>query len=91
MNNFDNIPQEMKELPQWVARVDKFPINPNSLYGAKSTDKTNWGTFEQAKAAIGKKAKTKNIQGKECNGIGFVLSAPFCGIDIDHCINTQTG
>lgn len=91
MNNFDNIPQEMKELPQWVARVDKFPINPNSLYGAKSTDKTNWGTFEQAKAAIGKKAKTKNIQGKECNGIGFVLSAPFCGIDIDHCINPQTG
>lgn len=81
----------MRAVPHWVARVDKFPINPNSLYGAKSTDKTNWGTFEQAKAAIGKKAKTKNIQGKECNGIGFVLSAPFCGIDIDHCINPQTG
>lgn len=89
--DFNSIPQEMRAVPQWVARVDKFPINPNSLYGAKSTDKTNWGTFEQAKAAIGKKAKTKNIQGKECNGIGFVLSAPFCGIDIDHCINPQTG
>lgn len=89
--DFNSIPQEMRAVPHWVARVDKFPINPNSLYGAKSTDKTNWGTFEQAKAAIGKKAKTKNIQGKECNGIGFVLSAPFCGIDIDHCINPQTG
>lgn len=91
MNNFDNIPQEMKELPQWVARVDKVPINPNSLYGAKSTDKTSWGTFEQAKAAIGKKAKMKAVQGKECNGIGFVLSAPYCGIDIDHCFNPETG
>lgn len=89
--DFNSIPQEMRAVPHWVARVDKFPINPNSLYGAKSTDKTNWGTFEQAKAAIGKKAKAKNIQGKECNGIGFVLSAPFCGIDIDHCINPQTG
>lgn len=91
MNSFDNIPQEMKELPQWVARVDKIPINPNSLYGAKSTDKTSWGTFEQAKAAIGKKAKMKAVQGKECNGIGFVLSAPYCGIDIDHCFNPKTG
>lgn len=91
MNSFDNIPQEMKELPQWVARVDKIPINPNSLYGAKSTDKTSWGTFEQAKAAIGKKAKMKAVQGKECNGIGFVLSAPYCGIDIDHCFNPETG
>lgn len=89
--DFNSIPQEMRAVPHWVARVDKFPINPNSLYGAKSTDKTNWGTFEQAKAAIGKKAKAKNIQGKECNGIGFVLSDPFCGIDIDHCINPQTG
>ena len=80
----------MKELPQWVARVDKIPINPNSLYGAKSTDKTSWGTFEQAKAAIGKKAKMKAVQGKECNGIGFVLSAPYCGIDIDHCFNPET-
>lgn len=89
MNSFDNIPQEMKELPQWVARVDKIPINPNSLYGAKSTDKTSWGTFEQAKAAIGKKAKMKAVQGKECNGIGFVLSAPYCGIDIDHCLTPK--
>lgn len=89
--DFNSIPQEMRAVPHWVARVDKAPINPNSLYGAKSTDKTSWGTFEQAKAAIGKKAKMKAVQGKECNGIGFVLSAPYCGIDIDHCINPQTG
>lgn len=89
--DFNSIPQEMRAVPHWVARVDKAPINPNSLYGAKSTDKTSWGTFEQAKAAIGKKAKMKAVQGKECNGIGFELSAPFCGIDIDHCINPQTG
>ena len=32
----------------------------------------------------------KAVQGKECNGIGFVLSAPYCGIDIDHCFNPET-
>lgn len=91
MNSFDNIPQEMKELPQWVARVDKIPINPNSLYGAKSTDKSDWGTFEQAINAIGKVAKSGTVKGKVCNGIGFVLSAPYCGIDIDHCLNPENG
>ena len=90
-NDFNSVPQEMRAVPHWVARVDKIPINPNSLYGASATDKASWGTFEQATAAIGKKAKAKAVQGKACNGIGFELSAPYCGIDIDHCRNPQTG
>ena len=36
---------------------------------------------------IGKISK----QGKPCNGVGFELKAPYCGIDIDHCINSETG
>lgn len=35
---FENIPTELKQLPNWVARVDKIPINPISLYNAKANE-----------------------------------------------------
>ena len=87
IKEFEKIPPELKACKNWVARVDKIPINPHTLYGAKANEPSSWGTFEQAAAAVGRKTP----RGQTCNGIGFELSAPYCGIDIDHCRNPQTG
>lgn len=84
---FENIPEELKQLPQWVSRVGKLPLNPNTFYGAKANDPNTWGTFEEAAAGIG----WETVSGKVCDGIGFELQAPYCGIDIDHCRDPVTG
>ena len=90
--NIENIPPELRELPHWVARVEKIPISPHTCYGAKSSDPETWGTIEQACSCIGKIAHgNKKIDGKKIDGIGFELRAPYCGIDIDDCIDADTG
>lgn len=92
MQNFENIPSEMKKAPQWVARVGKVPINPHNLKGASANNKNTWSTFEQAFNCVGKQAGSpESVKGKKCDGIGFELCPPFCGIDIDHCFNPSTG
>ena len=87
MQNLDNVPQELKALPHWVARTGKIPVDPHTLYHAKANDPQTWGTFEQACGCVGK--NTHN--GDPIHGIGFELSAPYCGIDIDHCVDAATG
>ena len=96
---YENIPDELKGLPQWVGflceklpngRTTKKPVNVRTLYGASSTDKDTWSTFEQAVSAIGKNANVGGSQGK-IEGIGFVFAPPYCGIDLDHVINAETG
>lgn len=82
-----NIPEELRARSNWVARVDKLPISPHNLYGAKANDPATWGTLDQAFSCVGKLSRS----GKPINGIGFELRAPYCGIDIDHCIDAATG
>ena len=82
----DNIPQELRGLSQWVARVGKIPINPHTLYGAKAGDPQTWGTLEEALSCVGKRTQDGGI----CDGVGFELRPPYCGIDIDHCIDSDT-
>lgn len=94
--NYTNIPQEIKATKQWVARCGKMPINAVTLNGASSTNSAHWTTFENASNAIGKTAqwydgKTKQKISGTVDGIGFVLSPPYCGIDLDHVINADTG
>ena len=96
---YEKIPEELKSLPQWVGffrtpakdgKTTKKPVNVRTLYGASSTNPETWGTFEQAVNAIGKTAKVGESQGK-IEGIGFVFAPPYCGIDLDHVINADTG
>lgn len=96
---YERIPEELKSLPQWVGffrtpakggKTTKKPVNVHNLYGASSTNPETWGTFEQAVNAIGKTAKVGDSQGK-IEGIGFVFAPPYCGIDLDHVINADTG
>lgn len=94
--NIENIPNELKNIKQWVARCKKIPINPHSLYGASSVKSEQWGTFDevlqvQGKAAQWYDSKTKQQVTGTIDGVGFVLAPPYCGIDLDHIINPATG
>ncbi len=85
----DNIPQDLKELLQWVAwrsevrgnKPTKIPYNVKTGGYAKSTSPDTWVDFQTAFSSYN--------NGSGYNGIGFVLSKddPFCGIDVDHCID----
>lgn len=69
-----NIPIELRALPQWVcAGADKIPVSPRTGQAASVTDPATWGTFEEA-CRTGFKH------------VGFVLAAwdPYCIIDLDN-------
>ncbi|MBQ3887653.1 MAG: DNA primase [Clostridia bacterium] len=94
-----NIPNELKSLPQWVGflattadngKTTKKPVNPHTLSGASSTDSTTWGTYQQAVNSVGQRCRVGGDSGT-VTGIGFVFRPPYCGIDIDHCIDLNSG
>lgn len=84
----EEIPAELRELEQWVCwryevrrgKPTKVPINAIRGAEADCTDRGQFATFQQALAAF---RRDQNL-----SGIGFVFSDddPFCGIDVDHCI-----
>lgn len=53
---FENIPSELKSLPQWVCawRNSKVPMQANMKKAAASSTPETWATFEDAKAAVDK-------------------------------------
>ena len=86
------IPDELKQRRQWVlwkkesrdgdSKDTKIPYQVGQTgYRASSTNPNHWGTFEQAVAVF---TKTETY-----NGIGFVLSDDFVGVDLDACLNEQ--
>ena len=83
--NVENIPAEMKALPQWVLwrgepRGEKISKVPYRLDGrrASSTNPDDWTTFDRAVSAASR-----------FSGIGFVFRAGggIVGIDFDHVIH----
>lgn len=83
-DDWSQIPDEMKALPQWVCwNADKVPISPRNGRAAKAGKPETWGTFKQACG----RAKAQNL------GIGFEFAAddPYCGIDLDKCRDPETG
>jgi putative DNA primase/helicase len=85
-------PRSMGDLPQWVCwraelregKATKVPYSPESGARARSDDPATWGTLSEAKRA-GRE--------KDLDGIGFVFteSDPFCGVDLDACVDPRTG
>jgi hypothetical protein len=79
--NYDNIPNELKDLDRWVVwREGKIPYDAKYVNSrASSTNPDTWASFDQATTAY-----------EECDqalGIGFVLNGDgLCGIDIDHVV-----
>ena len=45
----NNIPLELRSLPQWVCSgADKVPVNPRTGQAASVNDPATWSTFEEA-------------------------------------------
>ncbi len=98
-HHYHNIPEELRSLPQWVGffqtpenngRMTKKPVNPHTLYGASSTNPETWGTYDQAMSILGKACRVGGDEGT-VEGIGFVFSPPYCGIDLDNVVDIHTG
>jgi putative DNA primase/helicase len=78
----------LEEYPQWVAweyreqGKRKVPISPHTWGVADATNPETWSTYDEALLCAG--------SGKQ---VGFVFSDndPFTGIDLDGCINLETG
>ncbi|MEE1070218.1 MAG: primase C-terminal domain-containing protein [Paludibacteraceae bacterium] len=75
--NINNIPEELKNLNQWVGvGIDsKVPMRVDTLYSASSTNPDTWCSFEKAKEAV--KLGEITYPGFVFNDNGIV------GIDID--------
>ena len=89
----NNIPSELKALPQWVAwsgknrnngKKGKMPVNPMTGKYAKINDPNTWTNFDDA---------VKYYQENLLDGVGFVFSEhdDFIGIDLDQCIDRNEG
>ncbi len=86
----ENIPDELKVRRQWVVwkavgeKPDKVPYSAESGRRASSTDLLTWSTFENA---------YKALETGEYSGLGFVFSSgdPYAGLDLDGCVDPQTG
>lgn len=82
---FDNIPQELKDCPNWVnwrlvpredrAKPTKPPNQPDGRL-AKIDDSSTWNTFSEVAEAA-----------PRFDGMGFVLTKddPYVGLDFDNC------
>jgi hypothetical protein len=96
----DNIPPELKALPQWVVwklawrpgkgdqpgKWTKVPHRADTGAPASSTDPVTWASFDAAIRAY-------QLGRSKWAGIGFVFDPddPYIGIDLDGCRDPQTG
>ena len=72
-----HIPQELRKVPQWVSwNADKIPLIVGTDEAASSTNKSTWHPYSEL--------------GPDENR-GLVITAPYCGVDLDSCRNPETG
>jgi hypothetical protein len=93
--NSDSIPQELKELQQWVnwgfeerdGKSTKVPLNPRTKGKAQSNNPNTWTDFGTVLKAY------KSCENDRIAGVGFVFSKDddYSGTDLDHCRNLKTG
>jgi putative DNA primase/helicase len=84
--------QNMRDLGQWLClRIEerdgkptKVPYSPLTGEKASSTDPETWVSYSEAVEAYREHGY---------DGIGLVFSKddPFCGVDLDGCLNPETG
>lgn len=108
--DLDRIPAELKARPQWVlwrgadrldpqtgeVKLNKIPVDPQTLDNADTTDPTTWGICEQCVAAFPvalEEWEQANPSVYRGGGIGFVFATddPYVGVDLDHCRDPNTG
>jgi putative DNA primase/helicase len=110
VEDLDRIPDALTARRQWVLwrgvdtvdaqtgeiRLNKIPINPQSLKHADSTNPRTWGTFDRCVAALPvalEEWAEEDAAAYRGGGIGFVFTDtdPYVGIDLDHCRDPDTG
>lgn len=92
---WEMIPQELKERPQWVCwreevrkgKATKVPVNVHTGRKAAVNRPETWANFNEALTYY------REHQGQGIRGLGFVLTQddPFVFIDLDRCIEPDTG
>src|SRR5690606_37008213 len=76
MNQYENIPEELKQLPQWVCHRNKVPFNPLTGAPAKAGQPVTWARFEDSVKAS-----------DNYDGIGFEFNDNgIVGVDLDKVI-----
>lgn len=76
MNNYDRIPQELKDIPQWLVWKDnKVPYNAKTNVLASVINPDDWCDFNTAVSAV-----------SQYSGIGFVFTAndSYSFLDLDN-------
>jgi hypothetical protein len=82
----------MRDLRQWLCwRLEerngeptKVPYSPKKQEKAKSTDPETWAGYEEA-------VKATRERGYDGVGFVFTLEDDFCGVDLDMCLDPETG
>ena len=85
----ETVPHALRERPSWVVwrlerqdeRSVKPPYNPRTGQKASCSARATWGTFDEALGALE----------EGFDGIGFQLTPPFVGVDLDGCRDPETG
>ncbi len=79
--HFENIPEELRKLRQWVCwrsmpgengKIKKLPVNAETGSLAKSNDPETWTDFN-----------TAIRESHNYSGLGFMFAPPYFGVDID--------
>ncbi len=88
----EHVPQCLRDLAQWVGwkyverdgKQTKCPVNAKGGGLADSTDPATWATFDEALAAY---------RSDSLAGVGFVFTrgGGFSGVDLDSCLDPETG
>jgi len=84
------VPQPLRDLAQWVVwryekangKPTKVPYDPTFGRAASTVDRKSWGAYEQA---------CRSAKAGQYDGIGFVFTPddPYCGMDLDDCLDEQ--
>lgn len=84
--NYQNIPQELRNLKQWGLfelkwvearkKNTKIPINPYDGSAGKSNDPNTWSDFDTAMRAL------NDVE--RADGLAFYFADGYVGLDIDH-------
>jgi primase-polymerase (primpol)-like protein len=88
-----SVPDEIRSRRQWVVWKlkrrkegwDKQPFMPSGK-PASHSDLMTWSSFEEATEAL-------HAEESGFRGVGFVFSSgdPYVGVDIDHCLDPDSG
>ena len=82
VTQIQNIPNELRQLKQWVCWVgaDKIPRNPYTGGNAMSNNPDTWSDFDTAVQACEK---------YHFDGLGFEFANGYFGVDLDKCIDNM--